>query len=82
MSTCSASKGLWVLSEMCGAFTMCGTVAGNWEGCYELSVGNADKGMLPIEEVRRRVEPFVSENLPLVLTQVTVEFNGSHLYVS
>ena len=44
-----------------------------WEGCYELSVGNADKGLLPIEEIRRRVEPFVTENLPLVLTQVSTD---------
>lgn len=49
--------------------------AGNWEGCYELSVGNADKGLLPVEEVRRRIEPFISENLPLVLTQVSIKFS-------
>ena len=45
-------------------------MAGKLEGCYELSVGNADKGLLPLEEVRRRIQPFISENLPLVLTQV------------
>jgi len=39
------------------------------EGCYEMSVGNADKGLMPIEEVKRRVRPFIDENLPLVLTQ-------------
>lgn len=44
--------------------------AGPSEGCYEMSVGNADKGMLPIEEVERRVQPFIEENLPIVLTQV------------
>lgn len=51
-----------------GAEARCG--AGKLEGCYELSVGNADKGLLPLEEVRRRIQPFISENLPLVLTQV------------
>lgn len=44
--------------------------AGSAEGCYELTVGNADKGMLPIEEVKRRLQPFIDENLPIVLTQV------------
>ena len=44
--------------------------AGASEGCYELSVGNADKGMLPLDEVKRRVQPFIDEKLPLVLTQV------------
>lgn len=44
--------------------------AGSSEGCYEMSVGNADKGLLPIDEIKRRVQPFVDENLPVVLTQV------------
>ena len=44
--------------------------AGPSEGCYEMSVGNADKGMLPIDEIKRRVQPFIEENLPIVLTQV------------
>ena len=38
-----------------------------------MSIGNADKGMLPIDEIKRRVQPFVEENLPLVLTQVIIE---------
>ncbi|DBA84041.1 TPA: hypothetical protein ACH3X1_006523 [Trebouxia sp. C0004] len=42
---------------------------GQMEGCYEMSVGNADKGLMPAEEVKRRVQPFIDENLPLVLTQ-------------
>ena len=41
------------------------------EGCYELSVGNADKGLMPIEEIQRRVQPFIDQNLPLVLTQAS-----------
>ena len=36
-----------------------------------MSVGNADKGLMPAEEVKRRVQPFIDENLPLVLTQVS-----------
>lgn len=35
-----------------------------------MSVGNADKGILPIDEIKRRVQPFIEENLPIVLTQV------------
>ncbi|KAG1653958.1 hypothetical protein FOA52_008979 [Chlamydomonas sp. UWO 241] len=43
-------------------------VGGGAEGCFELSVGNADKGMLPADEVRRRVAQFTSAGLPLILT--------------
>lgn len=39
------------------------------EGCYELSIGNADKGWLPIEEIARRVAQFTAAQLPVVLTQ-------------
>jgi len=39
------------------------------EGCFELSIGNADKGLLPAEEVRRRVAQFTAEGLPLILTR-------------
>lgn len=47
-----------------------GMGAGPSEGCYEMSVGNADKGMLPLDEIKRRVQPFIEEKLPIVLTQV------------
>ena len=40
------------------------------EGCFELSVGNPDKGQMPLDEVKRRVSQFVEQNLPLVVTQV------------
>ncbi|KFM24393.1 hypothetical protein F751_3111 [Auxenochlorella protothecoides] len=40
------------------------------EGCYELSTGNADKGLLLVEEVERRVRHFEEARLPVVLTQV------------
>lgn len=48
------------------------------EGCFELSIGNADKGMLPLLEVQRRVEQFVTARLPVVITQVLVQHNGLH----
>ena len=40
------------------------------DGCFELSVGNPDKGVLPIETVRKRIAQFVEADLPLVITQV------------
>ena len=40
------------------------------EACFELSIGNADKGLLPLEEIKRRVAQFTSLGLPLVVTQV------------
>ena len=43
---------------------------GQLDGCYEMSVGNPDKGMLPLEEVQRRVQPFLESGDPLVVTQV------------
>lgn len=39
------------------------------EGAFELSIGNADKGVLPLAEIERRVAQFVDAGLPLVLTQ-------------
>ena len=40
------------------------------EGCFELSVGNPDKGLMLLEEAKRRVAQFVKAGLPLVVTQV------------
>ncbi|KAK9815499.1 hypothetical protein WJX72_004708 [[Myrmecia] bisecta] len=40
--------------------------------CYELSVGNPDKGVLPIDEVRRRLQPFLEEGLPVVITKASL----------
>jgi hypothetical protein len=40
------------------------------EGCFELSVGNPDKGLMSLEEAKRRVAQFVKAGLPLVVTQV------------
>lgn len=39
-------------------------------GCFELSVGNPDKGVLPIDTVRERIAQFVEAGLPVVVTQV------------
>eukprot|EP00887_Chlorella_sp_A99_P007845 scaffold20.g7845.t1 len=36
------------------------------EGCFELSIGNADKGLLPISEIQQRVAQFTAAGLPLV----------------
>ncbi len=46
---------------------LCG---GGREALYELSVGNPDKGMLALDDVRRRVAQFTEAGLPLVVTQV------------
>lgn len=37
-------------------------------GCFELSLGNADKGLLPLEEAERRVRQFAQRGLPLLVT--------------
>lgn len=38
------------------------------EGAFELSIGNADKGVLPAAEIERRVAQFEAAGLPVVLT--------------
>ncbi len=40
------------------------------EGCFELSVGNPDKGLMSLQEAKSRVAQFVTAGLPLVVTQV------------
>ena len=42
------------------------------DGCFELSVGNPDKGQLPLDEIKRRVAQFVEQGLPLVVTRVSI----------
>jgi len=37
-------------------------------GCFELSIGNADKGALPPEEAARRARQFARRGLPLLAT--------------
>ena len=41
------------------------------DGCFELSVGNPDKGLLPLEEISKRVQQFTEANIPLVVTHVS-----------
>lgn len=50
------------------------------EGAFELSIGNADKGLLSLEEIKRRVSQFTASGLPLVVTQVCVCVYCSVLY--
>ena len=48
------------------------------DGCFELSVGNPDKGLLPLDEIKRRVAQFVEQGLPLVVTQVQCLPHDTH----
>ena len=41
------------------------------DGCFEFSVGNPDKGLISLEEAKKRVAQFVEAGLPLVVTQVS-----------
>ena len=50
-------------------------------GCYELSVGNPDKGIMPIEECRRRVQQFIDANLPVLVTKVRHELFKPSFFV-
>lgn len=42
------------------------------EGAFELSIGNADKGLLPLAEIQQRVAQFTAAGLPLVVTQASM----------
>ncbi|KAK9837625.1 hypothetical protein WJX74_001654 [Apatococcus lobatus] len=56
-----------------------------WErerGCYELSVGNPDKGVLPAEEVLRRVQQFTVQHLPIVVTHALLYTQKAHLFAN
>ena len=44
--------------------------AGGLPGCYELTVGHPDKGRLPLAEVQRRLQPFLDDGTPIIVTQV------------
>ncbi|KAK9917941.1 hypothetical protein WJX75_009936 [Coccomyxa subellipsoidea] len=50
------------------------------EGCFELSVGNPDKGLMSLEEAKRRVAQFVKAGLPLVVTQAPLFTLKSKLF--
>lgn len=49
-------------------------------GMYELSIGNADKGMLPEEEILRRVKQFQDAGLPVVVTQAPLFTQKAELF--
>lgn len=50
------------------------------EGAFELSVGNADKGLLPLPEIERRVAQFVAAQRPVVITQAPLFTQKSDLF--
>lgn len=50
------------------------------EGCFELSVGNADKGFLPLPEVERRVAQFLEADLPVVVTSAPLFTQKARLF--
>ncbi|PSC69495.1 Altered inheritance rate of mitochondria 25 [Micractinium conductrix] len=50
------------------------------EAAFELSIGNADKGLLPLEEIKRRVSQFVNAGLPLVVTQAPLFTQKADLF--
>lgn len=50
------------------------------DGAFELSVGNADKGLLPLPEIERRVAQFVAAQLPVVITQAPLFTQKSDLF--
>jgi len=47
---------------------------------FELSVGNADKGVLPLDEVRRRVAQFTSAGAPVVVTRAPLFTHKAALF--
>ena len=52
----------------------------DWEGCFELSAGNADKGQLPLDELQRRVAQFTAARLPLVVTSAPLFVQKANLF--
>jgi len=53
------------------------------EGAFELSIGNADKGFLSVDEVKRRLGQFTSRtNLPVVITKAPLFTQKAQLFPS
>ena len=50
------------------------------DGAFELSIGNADKGLLPLPEIERRVAQFISAQLPVVVTQAPLFTQKADLF--
>ncbi|KAF6262762.1 hypothetical protein COO60DRAFT_1635750 [Scenedesmus sp. NREL 46B-D3] len=61
---------------LAAAVQMAGTGA---EGCFELTVQNADKGQLSLEDVQARVAQFVAAGLPLLVTSATLLVDKARL---
>ena len=45
--------------------------AGGLPGCYEMTVGHPDKGQLELAVVRRRLQPFLDDGTPIIVTQAS-----------
>lgn len=52
------------------------------EGAFELSIGNADKGLLDQSEIERRVKQFVATGAPVILTQAPLFTMKAELFPS
>lgn len=50
------------------------------DGAFELSVGNADKGLLPLPEIERRVAQFIAAQRPVVITQAPLFSQKADLF--
>ena len=50
------------------------------EGCYELSIGNPDKGTMPIEECKKRIQQFIDADLPILVTKVKFDLSSVQIF--
>jgi hypothetical protein len=50
------------------------------EGAFELAISNADKGLLPLPEIERRVAQFIAAQLPVVVTQAPLFTQKADLF--
>ena len=52
------------------------------EGAFELSVMNADKGMLNVNEILSRVDQFTAGGVPIVLTRAALFTEKAHMFAN
>jgi hypothetical protein len=50
------------------------------DGAFELAISNADKGLLPLPEIERRVAQFIAAQLPVVITQAPLFTQKADLF--
>lgn len=50
------------------------------DGAFELAISNADKGLLPLPEIERRVAQFIAAQLPVVVTQAPLFTQKADLF--